>query len=168
MQDALEQYTHTRKHMQTHIHTHTCKHRDKFNRRGGRWNKKGRRGACGESGAAEGAGMCAGAAFTQHVCSRCVLNSRRPELPLLLLRFAAYLLQVCSAYKWMVFFNTIYKSFRDKPSTPLIFCFNGYGLTLNLSENKRFGEIRTKTCISTPVPPFWQANGTNPAPHSHP
>ena len=37
-------------------------------------------------------------------------------------------------------------------STPF-FCFNGYGLTLKLSENKRIGEIRTKTCISTPIPP---------------
>jgi len=26
----------------------------------------------------------------------------------------------------------------------------------------------TKTCISTPMPPSWQGNGTNPAPHSHP
>ena len=58
------------------------------------------------------------------------------------------------------------KSFRGKCSTPF-FCFNGYGLTLNLSENKIFGEIRTKTCISTPIPPFWQGNGTNPAPHLH-
>jgi hypothetical protein len=51
--------------------------------------------------------------------------------------------------------------------TPL-FCFDGYGLTLNLSQNKTIAEIWTKTCISTPIPPFWQGNGTNPAPHSHP
>ena len=49
-------------------------------------------------------------------------------------------------------------------NSPPFFCFNGYGLILNLSENKRIGEIRTKTCISTPTPPFWQGNGTNPAP----
>jgi hypothetical protein len=40
-------------------------------------------------------------------------------------------------------------------------------LTLNLSGNKRIGEIRTKTRISAPIPPFWQGNGTNPAPHLH-
>ena len=49
------------------------------------------------------------------------------------------------------------KSFRGN-FHPL-FCFYGYGLTLNLSENKRIGEIRTKTCISTPIPPFWQEIG---------
>ena len=59
------------------------------------------------------------------------------------------------------------KSFRGKFSPPF-FCFDGYGLTLNLSGNKRIGEIRTKTRISTPIPPFWQGNGTSPAPHSHP
>jgi len=32
-------------------------------------------------------------------------------------------------------------------------------LTLNLSGNKRFGEFRTKTCISTPILLFWQGNG---------
>ena len=37
-----------------------------------------------------------------------------------------------------------------------IFCFDGYGLTLNLSGNKIIGEIWTKTRISTPMPPFWQ------------
>jgi len=47
---------------------------------------------------------------------------------------------------------------------PPFFCFDGYGLTLNLSGNKRIGEIWTKTRISTPIPPFWQGNGTNPAP----
>jgi hypothetical protein len=38
---------------------------------------------------------------------------------------------------------------------PPFFCFDGYGLTQNLSGNKIIGEIRTKTCISTPMPPFW-------------
>jgi hypothetical protein len=47
-------------------------------------------------------------------------------------------------------------------------CFDGYGLTLNLSGNKSIGDIRTKSRISTPIPPFWQGNGTNPAPHTHP
>ena len=47
---------------------------------------------------------------------------------------------------------------------PPFFCFDGYGLTLNLSEKKTVGEFRTKTCISTPIPPLWQGNGTNPAP----
>ena len=41
------------------------------------------------------------------------------------------------------------KSFRGIFSTPL-FCSDGYGLTLNLFGNKIIGEIRTKTCISTP------------------
>jgi hypothetical protein len=48
------------------------------------------------------------------------------------------------------------------------FCFDGYGLTLNLSGDKRIGEIQTKTRISTPIPPFWQGNGTYLAPHSNP
>jgi hypothetical protein len=51
---------------------------------------------------------------------------------------------------------------------PPSFCFDGYGLTLNLSGNKGIGKIWTKTRISTPIPFFWQGNGTNPAPHSHP
>ena len=51
---------------------------------------------------------------------------------------------------------------------PPFVCFDGYGLTPNLSGNKRMGGIRTKTRISTPIPPFWQGNSTNPAPHSHP
>jgi hypothetical protein len=32
----------------------------------------------------------------------------------------------------------------------------GMVLTLNLSGNKRIGEIRTKIRIFTPMPPFWQ------------
>ena len=52
------------------------------------------------------------------------------------------------------------KSFRGKFRTPF-FSFDGYGLTLNLSGNKRVGEIWTKTRISTPMPPFWQGKGTN-------
>jgi len=40
-------------------------------------------------------------------------------------------------------------SFMGKFSPPF-FCFNGYGLTLNLSENKTIGEIRTKTRILHP------------------
>jgi len=47
---------------------------------------------------------------------------------------------------------------------PPCFCSDGYGLTLNLSGNKRIGEIRTRTHIHTPIPPFWQGYGTNPAP----
>ena len=47
---------------------------------------------------------------------------------------------------------------------PPFFCFDGYGLTLNLSGNDKIGEIWTKTRISTPMPPFGQVNGTNPAP----
>jgi hypothetical protein len=58
-------------------------------------------------------------------------------------------------------------SFRGKFPTPL-FLLDGYGLTLNLSGDKGIGEIRTQTRISTPVPPLWQGNGTNLAPHSHP
>ena len=45
-----------------------------------------------------------------------------------------------------------------------IFCFDGYGLTQDLSRNKRIGEFRTKTCISTRRPPFWKGNVTNPVP----
>ena len=51
---------------------------------------------------------------------------------------------------------------------PPFICFDGYGLNLNPSGNKRIGEIRTKTRISTPMPLLWQGNGTNLAPHSHP
>jgi hypothetical protein len=57
------------------------------------------------------------------------------------------------------------KSFRGKLPTPF-FCFDGYGLTLNLSDNKRIGEIRTKTRISTPMPPSRRGIGTNPAPNA--
>ena len=39
---------------------------------------------------------------------------------------------------------------------PPFFCFNGNGLTLNLSGNKRTGVIRTKIRTSTPMLPFWQ------------
>ena len=39
---------------------------------------------------------------------------------------------------------------------------------LNPIREQKIGEIRTKTRISTPMLPFWQGNGTNPAPHSHP
>jgi len=35
--------------------------------------------------------------------------------------------------------------------TPLIFCFDGYGLTLILSGNKRISEIRTKFRLPTPI-----------------
>jgi len=58
------------------------------------------------------------------------------------------------------------KSFRGKFPPPF-FLLDGYGLTLNLYGNKRIGKIRTKTRISTLIPPFWQGNGTYPAPHSH-
>jgi hypothetical protein len=47
---------------------------------------------------------------------------------------------------------------------PPYFLLDGF----TLSGNKRFGEIWTKPRISTPIPPFWQGSGTNPAPHSHP
>ena len=45
-------------------------------------------------------------------------------------------------------------------SQPPLFCFDGYGLTLNLSGNKTNGEMWTKTRISTPMPSIWQESGT--------
>jgi len=59
------------------------------------------------------------------------------------------------------------KSFRGKFPPPF-FLLDGYGLTLNLFGNRRIGEVWTKTRIFAPIPPFWQGNGTYPAPHSHP
>ena len=45
---------------------------------------------------------------------------------------------------------------------PPFFCFDSCSLNLDLPGSKTIIEIQTKTRISTPMPPFWQGNGTKP------
>jgi hypothetical protein len=49
-------------------------------------------------------------------------------------------------------------------------CCNGYGLTQNVSGNKKmvkFGIVITFLYPCMGTTPFWQGNGTNPAPDTH-